>query len=188
MAVSNGIIVNAKDLRTKDNLIKIPRTSPGYYKWWATYDSLLVLLSRLHLDFDAIADFLETKNGLFCIYIGIAVKESIRDRLDWHINQINIERNVKNGTLSTFRQTISSLVGKNMLDNQATNDYIDKLVVEYFVGDYSIKSQEATVELHGIERGLLSSPYLYLLNIQENKHPLSPKKTIKSMRKSARAI
>ena len=39
-------MIDAKDLREKDNLLKIPNDKPGYYKWWAKREQLNLLLKE----------------------------------------------------------------------------------------------------------------------------------------------
>lgn len=160
-------MINAKDLRKKDNLLKISNSKPGYYKWWAKKAQLDLLLKNLDVTFADIEKYLEKDNDLYCIYVGIAVKESIRARLNWHVNDKHGESQVKNGTLSTFRKSIASVVAHNQYDKEATNNFIDLLMVEYHELDYPIKSEIAKENLHKIERDLLSK-HLYILNIQEN--------------------
>lgn len=184
--------IDAFKLRDKSQLDTIPGDKPGYYKWWAKENELQIILNKLGISLDEIMPSLERKGDFYCIYVGVAVNESIRDRLNWHINQINKPTNVKNGTLSTLRQTISSIVGKNMLDTKATNDFIDKLVVEFHSVDLPIKSQEAKDYIHKIERDLLSGEHFYILNIQENKHKFateySSKSNLRKLRKTAKNI
>ena len=180
--------IQAHKLREKENLNKIPNDKPGYYKWWATKKSLQIILDKLDISFQAIENFLEERDGLFCIYVGVAIKESLRNRLNWHINQVNNISNVKNGTLSTLRQTISSIVGANMLDTTATNNFIDTLYVEYHLINLPIKSQEARDKIHKIEADLLNCNTLYILNIQDNHHKLSPRRKLTELRKTARQV
>lgn len=164
-------MINAIDLRNKENLEKI-NNKPGYYKWWASKSELEFILDKLSVKFETIESAIEKKEGLFCIYVGIAVKESVRDRLDWHINDKHTKSQVENGTLSTLRQSISSLVSQNQYDKDGTNNFIDKLKIEYFISENPIKSVKANEELHSIERTLLVKN-LYVLNIQENHHPFA---------------
>lgn len=177
--------VKASCLRDKNNLVSIP-SCPGYYKWWADRATLQIILDRLDMRFDDISSQLEKQGDVYCIYVGVAIKESVRARLDWHINQKHTYTPVKCGTLSTLRQTISSLVGSSMADENATNDFIDKLTVEYFLSEHPIKSVAAFDEIHTIERQLLSSQYLFILNIQDNKHALAPTKQLRELRKQAK--
>ena len=177
--------ISAAILRNKDNLKAIPGDRPGYYKWWANKAELLIILRKLSIQFDEICNSLEQKNDRYCIYVGVAIKESLRNRLNWHVNDRHDVNRVKNGTVSTLRKTISSLVGNDATDKLATNEFIDKLFVEYFLSEKPIKSQEATNELRDIEKRLLGSEHLYILNIQENRHPLAPTQQLKQLRKQA---
>ena len=179
-------MIQASTLRNKDELKKISNV-PGYYKWWAAQSELDVIIKELNINFSDIENALELKDGLFCIYVGIAVKESAHARLDWHVNDKHTASQVLNGTLSTLRQSISSIVVGNQFDKEATNDFIDKLYVEYFYCNEPIKSETAKISLHETEKKLLDE-YLRVLNIQENHHPLSmPIKTaLKELRKQSR--
>lgn len=87
------------------------------------------------------------KNNWYCIYIGVVTKESVRDRINWHINDIHNESAVRKGWLSTLRESISSVIAKNQYDKEATNNFIDKLKVEYFEINLQIKSEVAKGEI-----------------------------------------
>ena len=177
-------MTKASTLRNKENLNAIAAAS-GYYKWWAARPELDVILNALGVSFNEVSSALETNEDLFCVYIGIAAKGSVRARLNWHVNDPHTALRVKNGTLSTFRQSIASVVARNQYDKDATDSFIDKLYVEWFCIDKPIKSAEAKFELRDMERRLLME-HLRVLNIQENKHPLAV--TIKSKLKQLRKI
>ena len=180
------MIYNAKSLRSKENLNNVEK-KPGYYKWWAKKTEIETILTALELSYSDTLQKIEKCNiegeEYYCIYIGIAIKESISQRLNWHINQKNTLSQIKNGTLSTFRRSIAAVVCGDLSDTQLTNDFIDLLKVETFPLDLPVKSQEAKEEIQKIEKDLLNGKYLYLLNIQENKHPMAPKKKLKQIRK-----
>lgn len=180
--------IHAYKLRNIEILNLVPGNKPGYYKWWAQKGELQAILDKLDISFCDVEEYLEERNGWYCIYVGVAIKESVQARLNWHVNQTHNPTNVQYGTLSTFRQTISSVVGSNMLDTQSTNDFIDKLVVAYYACDFAIKSQEAKEHIRNIEKELLNSNTLYLLNIQDNHHKLAPRKKLTALRKQARQI
>lgn len=182
-------MVKAFELRNPVELAKIPKELPGYYKWWADIDSLNIILRELKVNFHNIEKYLEKKDDLYCIYVGIACKESIRARLNWHVNDSHTLSKVKNRTLSTLRQSISSIVAHNQSDKNATNRFIDRLEIEYFPINHPIKSELAIKETHEIERQLLNKN-LYVLNIQENYHfAASPiKKELKELRKKSMPI
>ena len=179
-------MIQARTLRNKEALRKISNL-PGYYKWWAAQSELDVILKALNIKFFDIENVLETKDELFCIYVGIAVKESVRARLDWHVNDKHTSSQVLNGTLSTLRQSISSIVSGNQFDKESTDNFMDKLYVEYFYCNEPIKSETAKIKLHETEKQLLAE-YLRVLNIQENHHPLSIpiKIALKELRKQSK--
>ena len=181
------MIYNVKSLRDKTNLSNVEK-SPGYYKWWARKTEFIRILSALNLSYDeVIRDIEECKiDGeiYYCIYIGVAIKESIAARLNWHINQKNTLSQVRNGTLSTLRRSIAAVICGNMLDTSGTNNFLDLLMVETFPLNLQIKSQEAKEKIQAIERKLLEGKNLYVLNIQENKHASAPVKELKAIRKA----
>ncbi len=177
-------MINASEFREEINI----ENKPGYYKWWAKKEEFDFLLNKLNVNYDDIEDSLDIKDDLFCIYVGIAVNESVAKRLDWHINEKHSFSKVKHKYLSTLRQSLSSVISNNQADEMSTNEFIDKLKVEYFLFDYPIKSDEAKSEIKAIENELLEKN-LYILNIQDNKHPLAKpiKKTLKKLRKESNA-
>ena len=184
-------MLRAKDLRkTEQGLTKIqlnPQKAPGYYKWWASKKEFSFLLSELGGNFAKVVDSVEQKDGMYCIYVGIAVKESVQSRINWHINDKHTEKRVQNGILSTLRKSISSIVAKNQYAKQETNDFIDKLKVEVFYSNNKIKSPEAKMELESIEKRLMKNQ-LFILNIRDNVHPLCVdiKKKLSALRKSSK--
>ena len=177
------MIVKAIELRNKENLQKIKKV-PGYYKWWAKRTELDIILTELNVKFDDVKSSIETKSGMFCIYVGIAVNEPVVDRLNWHVNDKHTESSVKYGTLSTLRQSIASILVHNQYDKEATDNFIDTLEVEYFFNDNPIKSTDAKNELTDIEKQLLQE-HLRVLNIRDNNHPCAKeiKKELKRLRK-----
>jgi len=180
---TKNTLLNASKLRNKEELIKIPNKA-GYYKWWSNKNELYTILKKLNVKFDDIKDYIETKNNLYSIYVGIAVKESVRSRINWHINDKHTKSRVENGTLSTFRQSISSIVAENQYDKSETDKFINKLKIEYFTTDNPIKSIEAKKELEEKEKKLMNTQ-LYVLNLQNNHHPQAKaiKKELKYLRK-----
>lgn len=149
----------AKDLRNIECIKSIPKDKPGWYKWWAPQEVLEKLLNSKYIENEHLSyllPYLTNKKiegvDYYYIYVGIAVKESIRDRLNWHINQHHTISSVKSGILSTLRQTISSLVAGNQFDEKTTNRLIDSLFVEYFPINLEIKSDEAKEKIENIEK------------------------------------
>lgn len=181
-------MIKASSLRNQEELKKIS-SKPGYYKWWASRTELDCILTTLDVSFSEIEKALEIKEGLFCVYVGIAAKESVRSRLNWHINDSHTEARVDNGTLSTLRQSIASIVSHNQYDKESTDSFINKMFVEYFYIDSPIKSETAKKELHTIETNLMAE-YLRILNIQDNHHPLSDflKHKLKRLRNESKHV
>ena len=181
-------MIKASMLRHIDELNKIS-SKPGYYKWWVSKAELDIILKVLEISFSKVEKALETKSGLFCVYVGIAARESVRARLSWHINDSHTVSRVKNGTLSTLRQSISSIVSHNQFDKTSTDLFIDKMFVEYFYVDSAIKSNMTNTELHTIETKLMAE-YLRILNIQENHYPFYDyiKSKLKELRKESKNI
>lgn len=188
------ITVLAKTLRQKDNLELVPNDKPGWYKWWASSEALRLLLNSNKLSknyYDEILPYLSKRNGKettwHSLYVGVAIKESIRQRLNWHINQKHTANNVFYGTLSTLRQSISSLISGNQYDEVMTNKLIDMLAVEYIVVDFPIRSEKAKTIIESIEIDELTNK-VYPLNIMDNKQPCiqSFKKELSWIRKDSK--
>ena len=145
-----------------------------------------MLLEKLGVDirFEDIESDIEKKEGLdlYCIYIGIAEKESIRNRLNWHINQEHKPSAIKSGYLSTLRQSLSSLLSQNQKDEEVTNQFIDKLYIEYFD-----VAEEDKKELRKKEKAEMEK-YLYILNIHGNHHSKvgEIKKILRKIRKAGK--
>ena len=73
----NGKKIDAKNLREKATIKEIEKKR-GYYKWWADKNALEVLLNKLGVaGFDDVKLDVESEDGLYCIYVGIACKEVI---------------------------------------------------------------------------------------------------------------
>ena len=178
--------INAKDLRNESERLKI-ENQPGFYKWWAKKEEFDLILEKLNIDFEDIKGEIEKRNDYYSIYVGIAANESIRDRLNWHVNDLHTESKVKNGTLSTFRQSISSIIVNDQSNKECTDEFIDKLKIEYFTLDLPIKSEDAKYNLEKFEK-LLMDTNLYVLNIRDNHHFLAKpiKKQLKALRKKAK--
>lgn len=169
-------IIEAKKLRNSTYLRDIPKDMPGWYKWWASEKALKLLLNSSYIQNKYFSDLLPNltfkyiKNKkYYYIYVGVAIKESIRDRLNWHVNQHHTKGSVESGFLSTLRQTISSLVAGNQYNEDATNNLIDMLIIEYYPINELIKSSEAKEKIESIEKNELINNVLPL-NLRDNKN------------------
>lgn len=179
-------MTKAINLRNKEAINKIS-SRPGYYKWWVCKNELDFLLEVLEISFIDVEDFIEVKDDLFCVYVGIAAKGSLRQRINWHVNDPHTSSRVEEGTLSTLRQTIASIVAHNQFDKVATDLFMNSMFVEWFYIDSPIGTESTKIELHNIESKLMSE-YLRILNIQDNHHPFSNpiKRKLKTLRKESK--
>lgn len=138
----------------------------GYYKWWAGKESFNCLKKAFCIT--SFSDTcIETKDidgeKWYCIYIGIAVKEPLAARINWHINDVHTESKIRNRTLSTLRQSISSLLFSDMSKQKDTDLFMKELKVEYYVVNDE-KSNLLDIERRYMEERF--SP----LNISDNGH------------------
>lgn len=175
-------------LRTSTQLAQVPHDQPGWYRWWAPEPALRKLLGpHYHMLAPQLTQGHGDLEGLSCIYVGVAIKESIRSRLNWHVNQKHSFGSIKHGTLSTLRQSISSLVGSSQGDENATNRLINLLSVEYFPIAMPIGSAQAKASIELEERNQMRDCVLPL-NIRGNRNPIvaSYKKYLKAARKAAK--
>lgn len=180
-------MIQAKKLRIKKYLDEIPDDKPGYYKWWAKKKELNELLKGLGTSFTFDAMDIEKNDSLYCIYVGTAIRESLQKRLDWHVNDKHTDGVVRNGIVSTLRQSIASIICHNQYDKNGTNSFIDKLYVEWFPINYIIKSEDAKSKISIKEKKLINQ-YLRILNIKDNNHTNGQeiKKQLKKLRKESK--
>jgi len=162
--------------------VSVPKR-PGVYKWWASKNILEKILENLNLKFNEISKYLEEVDGLFCIYIGIA--KSMQMRLNWHILNKHTKSSVKSGYLSTLRQTISSIFGADMMDEKATDEIIDKLMLTFEIVDGD--EVDTIIKIKEKEKSLLRNNLkLYILNIHGNKHPMAQNYKLRQLRAQAK--
>lgn len=184
-------LIPAFFLRDSRYLKQISNDRPGYYKWWAKKEDVEIILKKLDVDvrFEDVETDIEKKEGLdlYCIYIGIAVNESIRNRLNWHVNQRHTSSAINSGFLSTLRQSLSSILSHNQMNEEITNQFIDKLYIEYFIDENGIRSPKAKEKIREIEKEAMKK-HLYILNIQGNNHSKARKikKILRKLRKDSK--
>ena len=78
----------------------------GYIKWWARKDELNIILDELDVKYEDIKEFLETKDDLYCIFIGQPKTQELPAYLKQEI--ILKSTRIVDGILY-FRKSISSL-------------------------------------------------------------------------------
>lgn len=141
----------------------------GSYRWWFKEKCISILSLT---DSDSRLLLQKKYNGItyYALYYGIAVKETIRKRLDWHINQIHKESNIKSGYISTLRLTLGALLLHSMTikdpseSTKCVNAFIDNnCIVEWI--PYLENEKTRIVSDETIE---LAKEYWYPLNIAKN--------------------
>lgn len=160
--------IKAKTLRNLNELRLVSKDKPGWYQWWAPDAALKILLRDQFSElYPLLTPGSGALDGFRYIYVGVAIKESIQKRLNWHVNQVHTCSCIKHGTLSTLRQSISSLAGYSQGDEAATNAVIDMLVIAYLPVDLPIRSLEAKRNIEAVEREEMAR-HILPLNIKNN--------------------
>jgi hypothetical protein len=155
--------INPKILRDKNNLKIIPDL-PGYYKWWSPDHVVRQLLGDFYDDLMPRLICGENElSGYYYIYVGIASK-SLRQRLNWHINQKNDLSAVRSGFLSTLRTSISSLVSNDQSDTDGTNKIIDEMMVQFEPSESFREIELSEMSAHVLPLNSHSQPQEILKN------------------------
>lgn len=151
----------------------VPKKS-GFYRWWFPADIAKSMLSSIPLvDINKIVKRNIGGKEYWLLYFGIS--SNLFNRIKWHVCQKHKPSAVRSGTLSTLRQTISSLLGiDETLSESDVNNVLDQCYWEWH--------EESQPE--EIEEKELSTGY-YPLNIQKNKVvPKDILKKLKQLRKT----
>ena len=173
-----------KDL-ISENFQSVP-CEKGYYTWWFTEEKTIILLEKINkelADEDKIIFSNLKKNpylDYYALYFGIACsKEGLNQRIKWHTAKINghTDSNVKRGTLSTLRQTISGLNEWYMIKSSSqVDDFISDCYWEW-----KTAYDPERMEKYELENNC------YPLNIKGNKRITKEcRKRLKEMRKKYR--
>ena len=149
----------------------------GIYCWWFKKDVALKLLANLPLNADEKAKIQKRDidgEEYWALYFGIS--KDMLGRANWHVMQSHTESAVKNGTLSTLRNTIGALLNKDMSKSQnIVNNTIDTC---YWEWEYNSDPKEVE------NNELTSTTKCYPLNIQENQ--TVSKEVLKALKKMRR--
>ena len=170
--------IEAKSLRNIVELEKIP-AQPGIYRWYAPLKTL-EKLSCSFPGFDKIKSRISQtlQHGgetYYLVYVGTACRKNsggVRKRLGWHVSDKHTESSVRNGALSTLRQSISSLVAKNQRAESATNAVIDTMLIKYECFDLPLGAPATLKTIEDEEQELITK-FFPILNIRDN-HPPYP--------------
>ena len=145
----------------KKRQCEIPE-GPGVYRWWFEEEGAKALLKALpEVDLSKVQSRMVDDKRWLALYFGIS--KDLRGRIRWHMTQHHTPLSVKTGYISTFRLSLSALLGLPATEaEEAVNRFMD----EYCVIDY--KPVENIEEANEIERKELSTKF-YPLNIANNR-------------------
>ena len=149
-----------KRLKNRTNGIK---KDGGVYCWWFKREVAQTLLKELPLTQDELSKIQRREiegEEYWALYFGIS--RDMLGRAKWHITKKHKPTAVKYGTVSTLRNTLGALLGKDMSDSEKfVNDLMDENCYWEWEYDKEYKARE-TNELSSTDK-------CYPLNIQENK-------------------
>ena len=120
----------------------VPKKS-GFYRWWFPADIAKSMLSSIPLvDINKIVKRNIGGKEYWLLYFGIS--SNLFNRIKWHVCQKHKPSAVRSGTLSTLRQTISSLLGiDETLSESDVNNVLDQK--ELSTGYYPLNIQKNKV-------------------------------------------
>lgn len=155
---------------------------PGLYKWYVEEDVFKELLEKLCGNYEELNKNidLDINENKIAVYVGIAVRESVRNCLNWHINDNHSPSRIKSGYLSTLRKSIAACHKWKLNDSDTerkVNDFIDDCWIDYETDFDSEKNPEITIKEK--EKKYLKEK-LYILNIRDNNYEHSMRKVITS--------
>ena len=149
-----------KRLENRTNGIK---KDGGVYCWWFKREVAQTLLKELPLTQDELSKIQRREiegEEYWALYFGIS--RDMLGRAKWHITKKHKPTAVKYGTVSTLRNTLGALLGKDMSDSEkSVNDLMDENCYWEWEYDKEYKVRETNE--------LSSKDKCYPLNIQENK-------------------
>lgn len=143
------------------NLTPPVNHAPGTYILWVRKNYAIALIKTIP---GLYSGEIQTRqiNGAEYLALYFGISKDLLKRAKWHFCQRHTESNVRSKTLSTLRQTISALLGINMISSEnAVNAFLEKSC--WWEWEYTASFEEAK----RIESRELSAHY-YPLNIQEN--------------------
>lgn len=148
---------------TKVSLIEIENlpTSPVVYRWWFPEENLQ-LVSNPFVDINNLEKTTIGSKVFYALYVGIGV--NCRQRFNWHIHQKHTSSSVRSGILSTLRQTLSALLGKEMTESE---EDVCRILENCYL-EWEIFPAYTKEKLEKEETRLIKKGY-YPLNIQKNR-------------------
>ncbi len=150
---------HCESVKTLRSSLKSLPHEPVVYKW--LFPFIPDALQRPDIDVKQIDKRYIDGRTYYVLYLGIGI--DCQQRFKWHIAQHHTPSNVKQGTLSTLRRTLSAILGIDMTKSEkAVNDLMDTCYIEWDL--YPGKTKK---DLEAIETSFLNKE-CYPLNIQKN--------------------
>lgn len=157
---------------------KISPLSKGIYFWYIDPTGLKILSKYLNYPI-IITEPVAKLGSRILIYLGTAgtrLTENnlghLRQRLIWHICTKHRPSAIRNGTLSTLRTTLGSLLNDNLIssDGLQTENLINDFMKEYFSVAYLEYREDTTDVINSIneDENLLIKTLRPLLNLKNN--------------------
>ena len=143
----------------------------GTYRWWF-HECCLKALGLLNIGNGVLKETI-TGNTYYALYYGIAVNETIRQRLHWHINQRHTQSSVRSGYISTLRLSLCALLlnPESKLTLKQSEDVVNDFMDKYCIVDWCSYLGKNKAQIRKDEKAELST-YWYPLNIQDNRWKL----------------
>lgn len=160
-------MIKAINIRNKTERKKIPNDKPGLYTWWAEESDYSLLLNKLEINKSSIDQYVKRNGSLVCIYVGMTA-QPLRSRLDSHVNR-HSRASIFNYGLSTLRRSIASVVTGNLYDKKGTDEFINRLYIEFKTFDYPLKAKKTKEDIEKIETEFMKTN-LCILNLKDNNH------------------
>lgn len=151
-------IASAADLRRA-----LPEIAPGVYRWWFSEEEAHALLARAE-GADPARPARRNIGGrdYLALYFGIAEKETVAERLKWHLAQKHSAGSIRNGFISTLRHTLSALLGMPLSESeQAVNSLMDRACMVEWMEVTPVE------DIRKLEEAEINGGY-YPLNIRDN--------------------
>ena len=157
-------LVSVKELRVRLSQKQSGITNrSGVYCWWFRRDAAETLIANIPLtesETKRISKRIISNDEYWALYFGIS--KDMLNRAKWHILQKHTLSAVRNGRLSTLRQTLSGLLKNRMTESEnVVNQFIDDNCYWEWEYDADPKLRES--------KELSSDNKCYPLNIQENR-------------------
>ena len=134
--------------------------SPGVYRWWFTEEDTQLLMKPFgnNLCWHRIDQRKIDGNTYYALYVGIS--KDLLGRIKWHATQKHSASAVKSGYLSTLRQSVSALLGKD----QSKSEKCVSAILEQCYWEWEVMQNPEVWE-----RNELQQPdYYYPINLQHN--------------------